>query len=77
MSAVRGARTTRLRVLPAPRGGWRVESVTGTQALCTTPAEAEAVATRLVHAAGGGEILVYDAYLRLRTSKRLGVFEPA
>jgi Uncharacterized protein conserved in bacteria (DUF2188) len=56
----------RLRVLPAHRGGWRVESARGTQAVCETPREAEAVAERLVHEAGGGEILVFDAYLRLR-----------
>jgi hypothetical protein len=60
-------------VLPARRGGWRVESPRGTQAVCETPREAEAVAERLVHEAGGGEILVYDAYLRLRLSKRLGI----
>lgn len=63
----------RLRVLPARRGGWRVESPRGTQAVCETPSEAEAVAERLVNEAGGGEILVYDAYLRLRLSKRLGI----
>ena len=63
----------RLRVLPARRGGWRVESPRGTQAVCETPREAEAVAERLAHEAGGGEILVYDAYLRLRLSKRLGI----
>ena len=61
----------RLRVLPARRGGWRVEDPVGTQALCATPNEAETVAEHLLEQAGGGEILVYDAYLRLRASKRL------
>jgi hypothetical protein len=39
--------------------------------MCATPAEAEQLAERLLRELGGGQVLVYDAYLRLRTVKRL------
>ena len=39
--------------------------------MCGTFTEAEELAERLVHEFGGGEITVYDAYLRLRTVKQL------
>ncbi len=61
----------RLRVLPGPRGGWRVEGSTCVQSVCSTPGEAEALADQLAEEAGGGEVALYDAYLRLRTVKRL------
>ena len=60
-----------LRVLPASRGAWRVEDATRVYELCATPAEAELGAERLLRDLGSGQILVYDAYLRLRTVKRL------
>lgn len=60
-----------LRVLPANRGAWRVEDAARVRELCATRAEAELVADRLLRDLGGGQILVYDAYLRLRTVKRL------
>jgi hypothetical protein len=60
-----------LRVLPASRGAWRVEDAGGGRTECATRAEAEILAERLVRDLGGGQILVYDAYLRLRTVKRL------
>lgn len=61
-----------LRVLPASRGAWRVEDPARVhKELCATRAEAERVAERLLRDLGGGQILVYDAYLRLRTVKRL------
>lgn len=41
------------------------------RASCATLAEAEALAERLLREKGGGEMLVYDAYLRLRAVKRL------
>ena len=61
----------RLRVLPAARGGWRVEDPVCVQGVCSTPAEAEALAEQLARDAGGGEVTLYDAYLRLRAVKRL------
>jgi hypothetical protein len=64
-------RTASLRVRPASRGAWRVEDEVGTRGLCSTFAEAELLAQELLHELGGGQILVYDAYLRLRTVKRL------
>lgn len=64
-------RTASLRVLPASRGAWRVEDQSGIQARCATLAEAEAAAEQLLRDVGGGEMLVYDAYLRLRAVKRL------
>jgi Uncharacterized protein conserved in bacteria (DUF2188) len=66
-------RTASLRVLPASRGSWRVEDQGGTRASCATLAEAEAVAEQLLRDLGGGQMMVYDAYLRLRTVKRLAV----
>lgn len=60
-----------LRVLPASRGAWRVQDDGGTRGVCSTPAEAELLAEQLLRELGGGQILVYDAYLRLRTVKRL------
>jgi hypothetical protein len=60
-----------LRVLPARRGAWRVEDAGGTRGQCATCTEAELLAERLVRDLGGGQILIYDAYLRLRTVKRL------
>jgi hypothetical protein len=60
-----------LRVRPASKGAWRVEDEVGTRELCATFSEAEKLAERLVHEVGAGQILVYDAYLRLRTVKRL------
>jgi hypothetical protein len=66
------ARTASLRVLPARRGTWRVEDQGGMRASCATLAEAEALAERTLRELGGGEMLVYDAYLRLRAVKRLG-----
>lgn len=60
-----------LRVLPASRGAWRVEDAASVRELCATRAEAELLAERLVRELGGGQILVYDAYLRLRAVKRL------
>lgn len=65
------ARTASLRVLPASRGSWRVEDQAGTRASCATLAEAEAVAEQLLRELGGGQMMVYDAYLRLRAVKRL------
>jgi hypothetical protein len=65
------ARTPSLRVLPASRGAWRVEDQGGMRASCATLAEAEALAERLLREKGGGQMLVYDAYLRLRAVKRL------
>ncbi|MBV9466297.1 MAG: DUF2188 domain-containing protein [Solirubrobacterales bacterium] len=64
-------RMTSLRVLPARRGSWRVEDQGGMRASCATLAEAEALAERLLRELGGGQMLVYDAYLRLRAVKRL------
>lgn len=64
-------RITSLRVQPARRGAWRVEDQGGVRATCATLAEAEAVAEQLLHELGGGQMLVYDAYLRLRAVKRL------
>jgi hypothetical protein len=65
------SRTASLRVLPATRGAWRVEDPAGTRAQCATLAEAEALAEQLLRELGGGQMLVYDAYLRLRAVKRL------
>jgi hypothetical protein len=65
------AMKVRLRVLPGPRGGWRVEDPVSVQAVCGTPGEAEALAEQLAERAGGGEVALYDAYLRLRAVKRL------
>jgi hypothetical protein len=64
-------RTVQLRVLPARRGGWRVEDDSCVRAACDTLGEAERVGERLLHDAGDGQMLVYDAYLRLRTVKRV------
>jgi hypothetical protein len=64
-------RIASLRVLPASRGAWRVEDQSGIRARCATLAEAEATAEQLLHDVGGGQMLVYDAYLRLRAVKRL------
>jgi hypothetical protein len=64
-------RTASLRVLPARRGAWRVEDEGGLRASCATLAEAEAEAERLLRELGGGQMMVYDAYLRLRAVKRL------
>lgn len=61
----------RLRVLPGPRGRWRVEGPACVQGVCSTPGEAEALADQLAEEAGGGEVALYDAYLRLRAVKRL------
>lgn len=66
-------RIVSLRVLPASRGAWRVEDEAGTRASCATLAEAEALAERLLRELGGGQMMVYDAYLRLRAVKRLTV----
>lgn len=66
-------RIVSLRVLPASRGAWRVEDQAGTRASCATLAEAEALAERLLRELGGGQMMVYDAYLRLRAVKRLAV----
>jgi hypothetical protein len=60
-----------LRVLPGPRGAWRVEDAGSIRELCATRAEAELLAERLLRDLGGGQIMIYDAYLRLRTVKRL------
>jgi hypothetical protein len=60
-----------MRVLPAARGSWRVEDESGVRARCGTLPEAEALAERLLSELGGGQMLVYDAYLRLRAVKRL------
>lgn len=65
------SRTASLRVRPANRGAWRVEDEVGTRGLCATFAEAELLAEELLRDAGGGELLLYDAYQRLRTVKRL------
>lgn len=64
--------TRRLQVVPARRGGWRVEDMAGVQHSCATRAEAEVHAERLIRDAGGGEIFIYDARSRLLTVKRLG-----
>jgi hypothetical protein len=66
-------RMVSLRVLPAHRGAWRVEDQAGTRASCATLAEAEALAEQLLRELGGGQMMVYDAYLRLRAVKRLAV----
>jgi Uncharacterized protein conserved in bacteria (DUF2188) len=60
-----------LRVLPANRGAWRVEDAGGIRERCATRLEAEALAEQLLRDAGGGQLLVYDAYLRLSSVKRL------
>jgi len=60
-----------LRVLPAGRGAWRVEDAGSGRELCATRAEAEALAEQRVRELGGGQVLVYDAYLRLQAVKRL------
>jgi hypothetical protein len=60
-----------LRVVPASRGAWRVEDASSLRELCATRAEAEVLAERLLRELGGGQLLVYDAYQRLRTVKRL------
>ena len=60
-----------LRVLPARRGAWRVEDAAGIREQCATCTEAELLAEKLLRDLGGGQILIYDAYLRLRTVKRL------
>jgi hypothetical protein len=65
------SRTASLRVLPAGRGAWRVEDQSGIRARCDTLAEAEARAEDLLRDVGGGQMQVYDAYLRLRAVKRL------
>ena len=65
------SRTESLRVLPASRGAWRVEDQSGIRARCGTLAEAEACAEQLLRDAGGGQMLVYDSYLRLRAAKSL------
>lgn len=64
-------RMVSLRVLPAGRGAWRVEDQGGIRTQCATLAEAEALAEHLLRGQGGGQMLVYDAYLRLRAVKRL------
>ncbi len=64
-------RIVSLRVLPASRGAWRVEDEAGMRASCATLVEAEALAERLLRELGGGQMMVYDAYLRLRAVKRL------
>jgi hypothetical protein len=64
-------RTASLRVRPGTRGAWRVEDEAGTRGRCATFAEAELLAEQILHDLGGGQILVYDAYQRLRTVKRL------
>ena len=64
-------RTASLRVRPASRGAWRVEDEVGARGQCATFPEAEQLAEQLLHDLGGGQILVYDAYQRLRTVKRL------
>jgi hypothetical protein len=66
-----GPRTASLRVRPGNRGAWRVEDESGARGSCPTFAEAEQLAEQLLRDLGGGQILVYDAYLRLRTVKRL------
>ena len=63
--------TLQLRVMPTRRGGWRVEDGSSVRALCDTPTEAERLAERLLDDAGAGQVLVYDAYLRLRTVRRV------
>ena len=69
---VMGEKTmVRLRVLPAARGEWRVEDPVCVQGICATPGEAERLAEQLAQEAGGGEVALYDAYLRLRSVKRL------
>jgi len=64
-------RIVSLRVLPASRGAWRVEDQAGTRASCATLADAEALAERLLRDLGGGQMMVYDAYLRLRAVTRV------
>jgi hypothetical protein len=64
-------KTLQLRVLPARRGGWRVEDGSCVRAACDTLSEAERIGERLLHDAGSGQMLVYDAYLRRRTVKRV------
>lgn len=65
------SRSASLRVMPDRRGAWRIEDHAGTRALCATLPEAEALAAQLLRDVGGGQVQVYDAYLRLRTVKRL------
>ena len=65
------SRIASLRVLPASRGAWRVEDQGGIRARCETLAEAEATAEQLLRDGGGGQMQVFDAYLRLRAVKRL------
>jgi hypothetical protein len=60
-----------LRVRPARRGGWRVEDGSAVRACCDTVGEAERLAEQFLHDAGAGQMLVYDAYLRLRTVRRV------
>ena len=63
-------RPLQLRVVPGPRGQWRIEDGATVRARCGTFQEAEELATRLGEEAGG-EVLVYDAYRRLHAVKRL------
>lgn len=59
-----------LRVVPAAGGGWRVEDRAGVRTVCSTLSDAEAAAQRMLDDVGGGELLIYDPQLRLRTVKR-------
>lgn len=59
-----------LRVVPAAGSGWRVEDRAGVRAVCPTLSDAEAAAQRMLDDLGGGELLIYDPDLRLRTVKR-------
>jgi hypothetical protein len=63
---------SQVRVVPGVRGGWRVEDPAGVKATCGSLRDAEGQAERLLQDAGGGELFVYDAYLRVRAVKRLG-----
>jgi hypothetical protein len=65
------SRAASLRVRPGTRGAWRVDDEAGTRGRCATFAEAELLAEEILRDLGGGQILVYDAYQRLRTVKRL------
>jgi len=70
-AAASGRSESQVRVLPGVRGGWRVEDIGGGRTLCKTMSDAEREAERLLRAAGGGEMCIYDAYLRVRAVKRL------
>jgi hypothetical protein len=64
-------RAVQVRVIPGVRGKWRVADSHGNQVTYATLPEATAFAERLLNEVGSGELLIYDASMRLHTVKRL------